>query len=63
MSCFKTGEKCKDIQPVQCPDNPCETTLCPNLPDAICVSSNCGQCSAHFFNTSGHNVTDSCSKY
>ena len=31
MSCFKTGEKCKDIQPIQCPDNPCETALCPNL--------------------------------
>ena len=58
-----TGVKCKEgTQEVQCPDNPCNTVLCPNIPDAICVPSNCGQCSAHFFNASGHNVTSSCSK-
>ena len=59
-----TGGKSKnDIQQVQCLDNPCDTAQCPNIPDAICVPSNCGHCSAHFFNASGHNVTSSCSTY
>ena len=59
-----TGGKCKnDVQLVQCLDNPCDTAQCPNIPDTICVPSNCGQCSAHFFNTSGHNITSICSMY
>ena len=59
-----TGVKCKkDIEEVQCLINPCDTVQCPNIPDAICVPSSCGQCSAHFFNSSGHNVTKSCSMY
>ena len=56
-----TGIKCKnDVQVVQCLDNPCDTTKCPNIPDAICVPSSCGQCSAHFFNSSGDDITSSC---
>ena len=56
-----TGIKCKkDVQAVQCPDNPCDTAQCTNKPDAICVPSNCGQCSAHFYNAFGHNITSSC---
>ena len=58
-----TGAKCKDSEEVQCLDNPCDIAQCPNIPDAICVPSSCGQCSAHFFNTSGHNVTSNCSMY
>ena len=59
-----TGGKCKNgVQRVQCLDDPCDTAQCPNIPDAICVPSSCGQCSAHFFNTSGHNVTSICSMY
>ena len=46
---------------VQCLNNPCGTAQCPNITDAICVRSNCGQCSAHFFNkTSGDDITSSC---
>ena len=57
-----TGVRCKnDFQVVQCLDNPCDTVKCPNIPDAICVPSSCGQCSAHFFNSSGDNITSSCS--
>ena len=59
-----TGGKCKsDIQKVHCLGNPCDTVQCPNIRDAICIPSSCGQCSAHFFNISGHNVTNSCSMY
>ena len=58
-----TGVKCeKSLEVVQCQENPCDTVICPKIPDAICVQSSCGQCSAHFFNTSGHNVTSICSK-
>ena len=56
-----SGEKCKkDIQNMQCLVNPCDLAQCPKIPDAICVPSSCGQCSAHFFNTSGDNITSSC---
>ena len=59
-----TGNRCEDgVQLVQCLYNPCDTAQCPNIPDAKCVPSSCGQCSAHFFNTSGHNVTSSCSTW
>ena len=58
-----TGGKCKDIEEVQCLNNPCDMAQCPNIPDAMCVPTSCGQCSAHFFNTSGHNVTSNCSMY
>ena len=34
-----------------------------NVPNATCVPYNCGQCSARFYNTSGYDVTSSCSKY
>ena len=56
------GNRCeKGVQQLQCLPNPCDIVQCPNIPDAICVSSTCGQCSAHFFNTSGHNITRHCS--
>ena len=59
-----TGSRCEDgVQQVQCLHNPCDTAQCPNIPDAKCIPSSCGQCSAHFFNTSGHNVTSNCSKW
>ena len=58
------GVKCnKDIQVVQCLDNPCDTAQCPNIPDAICVLSTCGQCSAHFFDPSGDDITRNCRMY
>ena len=51
----------KDIQEITCPDNPCDTAQCSNIPDAICVPSSCGQCSARFFNnTTGDDITSSC---
>ena len=56
-----TGIKCKnDVQEVQCLDNPCDRAQCPNIPDATCVPSNCGQCLARFFNSSGDDITSSC---
>ena len=57
-----TGIKCKkNVHEVQCLNNPCDTAQCPNIPDAICAPSSYGQYSAHFFNTSGDNITSSCS--
>ena len=57
-----TGVMCKkDIQEITCPDNPCDTAQCSNIPNAICVPSSCGQCSARFFNnTTGDDITSSC---
>ena len=57
-----TGNKCEDDEPVQCVINPCDTAQCPNISNAICVPSTCGQCSARFYNTSGYDVTNQCSK-
>ena len=57
-----TGNKCEDDEPVQCLINPCDTVQCPNISNATCVPSTCGQCSARFYNTSGYDVTNQCSK-
>ena len=60
---FITGKKCDDdVQSVQCLVNPCDIAQCPNIPNVTCVPSNCGQCSARFYNTSGYDVTYKCSK-
>ena len=41
LSIAMTGVKCKnDLEVVTCLNNPCDTAQCPNLPDALCVSSN-----------------------
>ena len=57
-----TGDRCeKGVQEVQCLRNPCETALCQNIPNATCLPSSCGQCLPQFFNSTGHDVTSSCS--
>ena len=61
---FIPGVKCeKNVKAVKCLYDPCITTQCLNIPNATCVPYTCGQCSARFFNTSGQDVTSSCSKY
>ena len=53
---------CDSGQAVTCFHDPCNHKYCPNIPNTVCVSKSCGECSAHFYNTTGDDVTDLCSK-
>ena len=43
-----------------CPVDPCVEATCPDHPDAICRSNNCGGCNAEFFDADGYDVTSTC---
>ena len=53
---------CDPGQTVTCLNNPCDYKRCPNILNTVCVPKSCGGCSAHFYNTTGDDVTDVCSK-
>ena len=36
-----------------CVVDPCKTALCPNFPNASCVSNYCGGCNADFYDVTG----------
>ena len=59
--CF-IDTSCAPEQTVTCLNNPCDYKHCPNIPNTVCVSKSCRVCSAHFYNTTGDDVTDMCSK-
>ena len=40
-----------------------ESLVFSNHPNSMCLFSSCGQYSAHYYNSSGMNVTNTCSKY
>ena len=54
---------CDSGQTVTCFHDSCDNKYCSNIPNTVCVSKSCGECSAHFYNTTGDDVTDLCSKY
>ena len=58
------GSSCPyDVKEVSCLSDSCGASSCPNHPNSVCVSNSCGQCSAHYYNSSGVDVTNTCSKY
>ena len=60
---FKGSKLCdKNVTTVECFSDPCATTHCPNFDDALCIPNHCGECSAHYYNSTGHDVTMMCSK-
>ena len=60
---FKGSKLCdKNVTTVECFSDPCATTHCPNFDDALCIPNHCGECSAHYYNSTGHDVTMICSK-
>lgn len=66
MKCFISmffiqGPPCS-LQQYNCFHDSCEAAVCTNLPDVECMSSTCGSCVALFYNTSGFDVTNKCSK-
>ena len=62
---FVKGDKSCDesMTSVDCYSDPCKTTHCPNHDNAICIPNHCGECSAHYYNSTGHDITMKCSKY
>ena len=46
-----------------CPHDVSRVSSCSNQPNNVCLFSSCGQYSAHYYNSSGMNVTNTCSKY
>ena len=55
--------KCPNgIDSVGCFNDICALSHCPNYPEAICVSKSCGQCTAHYYNSSGNEITPLCGK-
>ena len=61
---FKGNRLCDEgVNIVECYSDPCSTTHCPNFENALCIPNHCGECSAHYYNTSGHDITMMCSKY
>ena len=60
---FKGNKLCDDnVTTVECFSDPCATAHCPNFDDALCIPNHCGECSAHYYNSTGHDVTMMCSK-
>ena len=47
---------------IRCSSDFCKTSSCPNYPDALCVVRSCGQCSVHYYNASGVEITEMCCK-
>lgn len=60
---FYVVTDCGKVEQVACIYDPCQTAKCPNIPNAVCLAKKCGQCTAHFYNSSGFDVTDLCSKW
>ena len=55
------GSSCPhDVKEISCLSDPCGVSSCPNHPNSVCVSSSCDHCSAHYYNSSGMDVTNSC---
>ena len=60
---FKGTRTCdEDVSVVECYTDPCRTSHCPNFDNALCAPNYCGECSAHYYNSSGHDITMMCSK-
>ncbi|XP_019853716.1 PREDICTED: uncharacterized protein LOC109583018 [Amphimedon queenslandica] len=58
-----SGDKLCDesVTSVECYSDPCVTTHCPNYDNAVCIPNHCGECSAHYYNSTGHDITMMCS--
>ena len=61
---FEGNRLCDEgVNIVECYSDPCSTTHCPNFDNALCIPNHCGECSAHYYNSTGHDITMMCSKY
>uniref|UniRef100_A0A1X7V3D2 Uncharacterized protein n=1 Tax=Amphimedon queenslandica TaxID=400682 RepID=A0A1X7V3D2_AMPQE len=63
-SCLQTcsSQTCDvGVTVVDCYTDPCRTTHCPNFDNALCMPNYCGECSAHYYNSTGHDITMMCS--
>ncbi|XP_019857134.1 PREDICTED: uncharacterized protein LOC105314215 isoform X1 [Amphimedon queenslandica] len=61
QTCAEGNKTCPgDVDIVECYSDPCQTSHCTNYEDAVCIPNHCGECSAHYYNSSGHNVTMMC---
>ncbi|XP_019853361.1 PREDICTED: uncharacterized protein LOC105313106 isoform X2 [Amphimedon queenslandica] len=62
-SCLQTcgSQTCEvGVSTVDCYTDPCRTTHCPNFDNALCIPNHCGECSAHYYNSTGHDITMMC---
>ncbi|XP_019848705.1 PREDICTED: LOW QUALITY PROTEIN: uncharacterized protein LOC105316719 [Amphimedon queenslandica] len=61
QTCAEGDKTCPGgVNNEECYSDPCLTSHCPNYEDAVCIPNHCGECSAHFYNSSGHDVTMMC---
>ena len=51
---------CGPLDSVQCISNPCDNSMCPAYPNAVCEVDTCGDCSARYYNNELTEVTDMC---
>ena len=47
---------------VNCFVDPCDVTICPAHPDAMCQADYCGGCNARFLDSDGDEVTETCNR-
>ena len=50
------------VKDVYCFNDLCQVSHCPNYPEAKCVTRSCGKCTAHYYDTSGVDITALCGK-
>ena len=60
---FEGNKRCNgSAKVVECYSDPCLNSHCPNFDNALCIPNHCGECSAHYYNSTGHDITMICSK-
>ena len=61
--CVMSDSKCPaGVKHVYCFNDLCQVSHCPNYPEAKCVTRSCGKCTAHYYDTSGVDITALCGK-
>lgn len=57
---FKALQCKSNSEQTPCVNDPCNEQSCSRFEDAVCVTKSCGECTAHFYNSTGFEVTSLC---